>query len=84
MGHLEQYRRIKVFSQFPSRHVRDFKCPDCLLNVFFPKFCMILPNRMNVLKHFHRTNYLRYFVKEVQDYNDGNGLQFMKFDFGTG
>ena len=35
-------------------------------------------------KRFHRAKQKRYSGEQLQDYKDGSGLQFIKFDFMTG
>ena len=38
----------------------------------------------NWIKRFYRAKQKKWFVKKVQDYKDGSGLQFIDFDFAMG
>ena len=49
-------------------------------------FCRLMPAniQLNWIKRFHSAKQKQKFGKEVQDYKDGSGLQFINFDFMTG
>ena len=48
-------------------------------------YCQMPPNiQIHWIKTFYREKKNKYSGKEVQDYKDGSGLQFIKFEFVTG